>query len=59
MLKIVAWIKTYQSVIKKKKNKDGEIVLLAKSISNCIEVLIAKVLLDPNISHDEFAKIMC
>ena len=49
----------YQSVIKKKKNNYGEIVLLAKSISNCIEVLIAKVLLDPNISHDEFAKIMC
>ena len=46
----------------KKKKKHGKIVLLAKSKSNNIEVLISKarfksILIDSNISHDEFVLI--
>ena len=33
---------------------NDKIVLLAKSRSNSIEVLISKVSIDSNISHDEF-----
>ena len=51
---IAAGIKKYKSIIQKKKNKDGQIVLLAKSKLNNIEVLTSKSLLDSNISRDEF-----
>ena len=51
---IAAGIKKYKSIIQKKKIKDGQIVLLAKSKLNNIEVLISKSLLDSNISRDEF-----
>ena len=37
--------------------KHDKIVLLAKSKLNSIEVLISKVLIDSNISHDEFVLI--
>ena len=47
-------IKKYKPIIKKNNNKDNEIVLLAKSILNSIEVLISKALIDSNVSHDEF-----
>ena len=40
-----------------KKKKKKEIVLLAKSNLNTIEVLITKTLTDPVISHDEFVLI--
>ena len=43
--------------MKKKKNEHDKIVLLAKSKLNSIEVLISKVLVDSNISHDEFVLI--
>ena len=36
---------------------NDKIVLLAKSRSNSIEVLISKVSIDSNISHDEFVLI--
>ena len=49
--------KKYKSIIKKKKKKHDKIVLLAKSKLNSIEVLIYKVLVDSNISHDEFVLI--
>ena len=49
-----AGIKNYKSIIEKKKKKHGKIVLLAKSKLNSIEVSISKVLIDSNISHDEF-----
>ena len=49
---ITAEIKRY--VNKKKKKKHDRIVLLAKSKLNSMEVLISKVLIDSNISHDEF-----
>ena len=41
-------------MIKKKKKKHKEIVLLTKSRLNSIEVLISKALIDSNISHDDF-----
>ena len=50
---VAARIKKYKSIIKKKKKKHDEIVLLAKSILNNIEVLISKDF-DSDISHDEF-----
>ena len=43
--------------MKKKKNEHDKIVSLAKSKLNSIEVLISKVLVDSNISHDEFVLI--
>ena len=49
---ITAGIKNYKSIIKKKKHDKR--VLLAKSNLNSIEVLISKVLIDSNLSHDEF-----
>ena len=39
---------------KKKKKKHDKIVLLAKSKLDSIEVLSSKVLVDSNISHDQF-----
>ena len=54
---ITAGIKTYKSISNKKKKKHGKVILLARSTSNSIEVLISKVLIDSNISHQEFALI--
>ena len=48
-----AGIKTYKSIIKKKKN--DRIILLAKSKLNSMEVLISETLIDSNIIHYEFA----
>ena len=54
---IAAGIKKYTSIIKKKKKKRDEIVSLAKSNLNSIEVLTSKTKLDSVISHDEFVLI--
>ena len=54
---IMAEIKKYESIIKKKKKKDDKIVLLAKSRLNSILVLISKALIDSVVSHDEFVLI--
>ena len=54
---ITARIKMYKSIIKKKRKKHDQIVLLAKSKLNNIEVLIAKALTDSVISHGEFVLI--
>ena len=54
---IAAGIKNHESIIKKKKIKDDQIVLLTKSKLNNIEVLISKGLLDSNLSRDEFVLI--
>ena len=51
---ITSGIKKYNLIIKKKKKKHDKIVLLAKSKSNRIEVLISKALIDWSISHNEF-----
>ena len=48
---ITAGIKKYKSIIKKMKKA------LAKSKLIRIEVLISKVLIDPNMNHDEFVLI--
>ena len=56
---ITAWvsIKKYKTINKKKKKKYPKMVLLAKSKLNRTEILISKVLIDSNISHDEFVLI--
>ena len=54
---ITAGIKTYMSVIKKKKIVHDEIVLLGTDKLNTIEVLIYKVLIDSFIGHDEFVSV--
>ena len=41
-------------MIKKKKKKHDKIVLLAKPKLYSIKILISKVLIDSDISHDEF-----
>ena len=51
---ITARIKKYKSIIKKKKEKHDNIVLLGKYKLNTIEVLISEALIDSYISHDEF-----
>ena len=43
--------------MKKKKKKHEKILSLTKSKLNSVEVLIFKVLIDSNISHDEFVLI--
>ena len=47
-------IKTFKSIIKKKKKMYDEIALLSKTDLNTIEVLISKTLTDCYINHDEF-----
>ena len=54
---ITARIKKYMSIIKKKKKKHDNIILLPKSKLDSIEVLIFKALIDSVISHDEFVLI--
>ena len=54
---IVAGIKKYNSIIKKKKKKHDEIVLLANSLLNSLEVIISKALIKSVISHDQFVLI--
>ena len=44
-------------MIKKTKKDHDQIVLLAKSKINSIELLISKALIDSNITHDEFVLI--
>ena len=51
---INARIKKYKSIIKREKKKHDKIVLLGKSKLNSIGLLISKVLINSNISHDEF-----
>ena len=46
MCVIVAGIKKYKSIIKKKKKKQDKIVFLTKSELNSIKVLISKGLID-------------
>ena len=53
---IAVGIKKYKSIIKWKKKKHDNIVLLAKSKKFSIQILISKALINSNISHDEFVK---
>ena len=54
---ITVGIKKYKLIVKKKKKKHEKIGLLAKSKWNSVEVLISKILIDPNIIHNEFVLI--
>ena len=54
---ITARIKTYKSVIKKKKKNYDKISSLAKSKLNSPEVLISRALTDSNISQGELVLI--
>ena len=54
---IAAIIKKYKSIIKKKKKMHDQIVLLAKSKLNSIEVVISNALTDSVITYDEFVLI--
>ena len=49
---IIAGIKKYKSIIKKKKKKHDKILVLGKDKLNTIEVLISKAFTDSCISHD-------
>ena len=51
---ITAGIKKYKLIIKKKKKKHDQIVLLAKTKLSSIKLLVFKALIDSNISDDEF-----
>ena len=53
---ITLGIKKYNSINKKNKKKHNEIILLAKSQLNSIEVLISKAFIDSNISHEAIYK---
>ena len=58
MFAITAGIKKYKPIIKKKRKKKHEkIVLLAKFKLITIEALISKALIDSVINHDEFVLI--
>ena len=52
---ITSEIKKYKAILKKKKKKHDEIVLLTKTKLNSTEVLISKALIDSYFRHDEFA----
>ena len=56
--KISVRIKTYKSIIEKKKKNHDKIVLLAKSKLNSMEVLIFKALTDSYISHNKFVNVL-
>ena len=51
---IIGGTKKYKSLINKKEGKHDKIVLLGKSKSNSIEVLVSKALIDSVISYNEF-----
>ena len=51
---ITVGVKKYKSIIQKKKKKHDEIVMLAKPISNSMELKISKDLTDSFISHYKF-----
>ena len=54
---IIAVIRKYKSIIKKKKKKQTKKVLLEKDKLNTIEVLISVSLMNSHISHDEFVSV--
>ena len=54
---IAAGIEKYKSIIEKKEKKRNNIIFLAKSKLNSIEVLISKALIDSHISQDDFVLI--
>ena len=55
---IIAGIKKYKSLIKKKKKEHDKTALLARTKLNSIKVLLFKHLIDSNINHDKFVLII-
>ena len=51
-------VKTFLNISRKKKKKHNKIITLARSKLNIIEHLISQVLIDFDISHAEFSKII-
>ena len=54
---IIAGIKKYKSISKKKKKKHDKLVSLGKDKLNIIEALISQALIDSCISHEEFVSV--
>ena len=52
-----AGTKKYKSIIKEKKKKHDKTVFISRSKLNSAEALISKVLIDSDISYDEFVLI--
>ena len=51
-------VKTLLNITRKKKNKHNKIIALARSELNIIENLISQVLIDFEITHEEYSKII-
>ena len=51
-------VKKLLNIIRNKKKKHDKIFMLAKSTLNSIETLISQALIDLNISHEEFIRIL-
>ena len=51
-------VKTLLNITRKKKKKHNKVIALAKSKLNIIETLISQALIDFEISHEEFSKII-
>ena len=54
---ITSGIKKYKSIIKKKRKKHNNTMLLAKPKLNTTEVLISKDLIDSCVNHDKFVSL--
>ena len=54
---VIAGIKKYKSMVKKKKKMHDKIVLFGKDKLNIIEVLISTALINSYISHDKFVTV--
>ena len=52
-------VKTLLNITRKKKKKHNKIIALARSKLNIIENLISQALIDFEITHEEFSKIIC
>ena len=51
-------VKKLLDITREKKKKHNKIIILAKNKLNIIETLISKVIIDFDISHEEFSKII-
>ena len=52
-------VKTLLNITRKKKKKHNKIIALARSKLNIIENLISQAVIDFEITHEEFSKIIC
>ena len=52
-------VKTLLNITRKKKKKHNKIIALARSKLNIIENLISRALIDFEITHEQFSKIIC